>query len=433
MQPMASDKVLVVSYSGFSDTNANGKTLQALLSAYSAEELIQFYRGYEHPNFAFARAFFHVTDKQMLKSFLMKRTEGERKGSPANDIEQQSPEKEQSAALSGRLRKHNYNFWLRWIREILWCVAPWGRKRFFKWIEKHAPKALVYMVGESIFEDRLVRKIAKKMNIPLILYNCEGYRLVDLTQRRGIERLFYYVVEKSYGKILSIASAVIYNCDYLKCRYQQQYRHPECTTLAFNAAAFDTTAYAPAEKEMLSIVYFGNLGVGRVASLLEIADAIHEIQPGQQIHIYGRPSEEDGEKLKAHPAVVMHGFVNQDTLLQVRETADILLHVESFDPQIMPKLKYAFSTKIAQCLCSGRCVLTYAPADMASTEYLMFTEAACVATTKLEMRKKLQSIMESAESRKKLADRGLKIAKENHDLRKTAERIRAVIGATYEN
>lgn len=428
---MAKDKILVVSFNGFSDTNANGKTLQALLSAYGAEELVQFYRGHESANFNFAASYFHVTDKEMLKSFFLKRPIGVYAGTAVTNTE---PAKAQeTAALSSSLRKHNYNFVLRWARELLWCIAPWGKRKFRKWIKEQAPKAIVYMVGESIFEDRLVRKIARKNNLPIILYNCEGYRLVDLKQRRGIERMFYKTVEKSYAKLQKTASLVIYNCDYLKRRYQKMYTHPENATLAFNAAAFDTTAYEGMDKKTISMDYFGNLGVGRVPSLLEIADAAYKIDPKQKIDIYGRPSAEDEQKLNAHPAVTLHGFVNQETLLQVREKADILLHVESFDPQIMPKLKNAFSTKIAQCLCSGRCLLTYAPADMASTEYLLDTQAACVACSKQEMENKLKELMESAQSRKDFADRGLAVAKENHDLQKTAERIRAMIGVTYEN
>ena len=427
------ETILVISFNGFSETNANGKTLQALLSDYGAENLLQFYRGNEKIDFAFARSYFHVTDKEMLKSFFMKRPAGVYTDTEKCENGGGAAVPSQSAALSSALRKHNYNFLLRWTRELLWCIAPWGKKKFFRWLDEQNPKAIVYMVGESIFEDRLVCKIAKRKNIPVVLYNCEGYRLVDLQQRHGVERLFYRTVERSYRKLQKRTSLVIYNCQYLKRKYQQKYTTPENATIALNAAAFDTTVYGAKEKETLSIAYFGNLGVGRVPSLLQVADTIHHLRPGQKIDVYGSPSQEDAVKLGNHPAIVLRGFVNQETLQKVRENADILLHVESFDSQIVPKLKNAFSTKIAQCLCSGRALFTYAPKDMASTEYLLSEGCACAACSQSEMEQKMQMLLTSATLRKKLADQALSVARQNHDLKKTAQRIRTMIGATYES
>ena len=181
-------------------------------------------------------------------------------------------------------------------------------------------------------------------------------------------------------------------------------------------------------EKKLTISYFGNLGVGRVASIMEIADFLMECHPDLKIDVYGRPSERDEQLMSRHPSIVLHGFVGQDTLLKVRENSDILLHTESFDPDIVPKLKNAFSTKIAQCLCSGRCLLTYAPIDMASTDYLLTEACACVASSKEEMKAKLNELIENPELRLMYANRALDSARKNHDKQITAELVKKSIG-----
>ncbi|MGN0841515.1 MAG: glycosyltransferase [Candidatus Ornithospirochaeta sp.] len=422
------DTILVISYNSFSLKNANGMTILSLMSAYSKDNLIQFCRSADEKNFDFARSYFCVTDREMLSSFFFKKVRGiyDR---PQNRTESSNMDMSVSSAeLSKGLRKNNYNFVLRWLRELLWIIAPWGKRKLLKWVKENNPQAIVYMVGESISNDIDVLRIAKKCRIPLVLYNCEGYRTIDIDERKGIEKLFYKTVEKSYKKLQRLSGLVIYNCGYIMNRYQAMYKAPEKSIIAYNSSSFDTSPYLIKPNKKLIISYFGNLGVGRVASIIEIADFMMEYHTDLKIDVYGRPSESDEQLMSRHPVIVLHGFVGQDTLLKVRENSDILLHTESFDPDIVPKLKNAFSTKIAQCLCSGRCLFTYAPIDMASTDYLLTEDCACVASSKEEMKAKLNELIENPELRLMYANRALNSAKKNHDKQITAELVKKSIG-----
>ena len=59
------------------------------------------------------------------------------------------------------------------------------------------------MVGDSVFMDKLVLSVAIKYDIPVVLYNCEAYRLVNIKERKRLESLYYRRAEKSYRKLLS--------------------------------------------------------------------------------------------------------------------------------------------------------------------------------------------------------------------------------------
>ena len=142
------------------------------------------------------------------------------------------------------------------------------------------------------------------------------------------------------------------------------------------------------------------------------------------MNIYGRIPEEKIQLVKQRPNINCHGFVGIDKIREAVNDVDILIHVESLNPIIMPQLKYAFSTKIAQYLCSGRCILSYAPIDMASTQYFLGTDSAVVANDKDGLRNALVQLLENAELRKEYSAKALNVAVENHNRMVVSREIR---------
>lgn len=417
-------KLLIMSYNGFSDQNANGKTLKMLLNGFQSDELTQFYCGAELPDPDFCKYSFHITDKQMLQSFFGKKI------NPifdADTVRMETVTNKPSPMLSSTVRKHNYNFALRWIREILWLMAPWGKKKLWKWIEESHPQAIFYMCGESIFFDRLVMQVSEKYHIPIAMYNCEAYRIIDWRERRGIERSFYKAVEKSYMKLSRKAALHIFNCELLQEAYHVKYPPIGREIISYTPGAFYTSEYCD-HGDQLMISYFGNLGVGRVDSLIDIADCLKELSEKTKVHVYGKTrSREDEEKLCSHANIIYEGFVSADKVNSVCEEADILLHTESFRKEIVHKLRFAFSTKIAQCLCAGRCLITYAPSGTASTQYLQKEKSAMVATSKDELYACLKEALNSYQTRKDYAQRALETAHKYHDVERTAMNLRQML------
>lgn len=89
-------------------------------------------------------------------------------------------------------------------------------------------------------------------------------------------------------------------------------------------------------------------------SLLFLAQELGQLDASLYLDVYGRTkTPEEEARLRACPQIRFHGYVSAQELRQVIEKSDILFQVESFDPVIQKLLHYAFSTKIAQCLCAG--------------------------------------------------------------------------------
>lgn len=406
--------LLLFSHSGFSDTDANGITMKNLLSGYAPEEKAQFYCDTAVPDFSAAKQFFRVTDLQMLKAFSFRRAQH-----IFTHIEQE--QRSEPKRIGGGLKKRKYNFKLKWLREIMWCISPWGHRSLRRWIAELAPDAVVYMVGESHFMDKLVLKTCKRTQKPLILYNAEAYRLIDLRTRNGLERAYYRKSHRLYAKLSKAAKLIIYNSEPLRRDYEGKYSSAAQGLVAYNSASLLDMPQLPGKA--LKITYFGNLGVGRHKSLMEVAECLRRIAPELHIDVYGRALEAIEEELRSCEGIRFHGFLAQKELQRVIAASDLLLHAESFEPETAVKLRYAFSTKIAQCLASGRCFLSYAPETAASSEYLR-SAGIPLASSKELLTELLKELISDADLRAEYADRGERIAKENHDLGRTAQDVR---------
>lgn len=417
-------RILLFSHSGFSDENANGITMKNLLSAWSPEEKAEFYLDVQSPDYTAAHRYFRVTDTQMLKAFLGKKTRRIFSYPPdgANPAGGGGSSGKSPRKIPAWLKKYKYNFGLKWIREYLWMLSPWGHGMLRSWIREYSPDLLVYMVGESLFMDRLVLKVCRETGKPLVLYNGEAYRIIDLQSRHGLERAYYRKAEKLYKKLNERASLVIYNCEMLKDDYEALYPPRARGIVAYNSAVCDHTPYAPSRS--VRITYFGNLGVGRSESLLRVAKVLEQIDPALCLDIYGNALPEDAQRFGACPNIRYHGFVDATTLHGIIDASDILLHVESFDRAIMPKLKYAFSTKIARCLCAGRCFVCFAPAESASGAYLQSAEGAILTSDEKELSDILRRLVTDADLRKTCGAAALATGLQNHDMSATAKRVR---------
>ena len=109
--------------------------------------------------------------------------------------------------------------------------------------------------------------------------------------------------------------------------------------------------------------------------------------------------------------------------------SDILLHVESFDEEIVSRLHYAFSTKLAQYLCSGRPLLCYAPEGSVSSEYLKQEKGALVVTNISELKLGLTKLVLDPEFRAEYAEHARQLGIKNHNHEITAALVKQEINS----
>lgn len=419
--------LLIVSHNCLSQSGSNGRTLLNYLSGWDSEKIAQLYIHMEQPDFSLCKNFYCITDQDVLCSVLKRRPAGRRVG-------EESPEdKNVGSSNNGQLsaqRKVKKNSVIALIRELAWMSGLWNSKQLEKWIDEFNPQLILFQAGDAAFLFRLVRKIAQKRKIPVVIYNTEGYffKSISYMDENKFSRLVYPLVHKlfcrEYKRLLKLTKQSVYNCDLLREDYDKVFH--SSSKVVMNISEF--TAEQVETNKKNQIIYAGNLGVGRHKSLIEFAEALHKVAPNMYVDVYGKtPNDCIKSELKGCKGIVLHGFISYNELKHRLKESKYLLHIESFDPFYKVDLKYALSTKIADSLSVGACLFVYAPNNMAVIRYLQSKDAAVLITEPERLSEQILAVINNDDLCSKYASNGRALALEQHHSEKNRIAFQSVL------
>jgi len=161
----------------------------------------------------------------------------------------------------------------------------------------------------------------------------------------------------------------------------------------------------------------GNMDVGRMEALLSFAEVLESVSASARLHLYGKlPYNAAARRAEQRQNIVYHGFVPYEEVQNAIRHSDLLLHTESFSAFYRRDLQYAFSTKIADSLGSGKPFLIFAPDSFACVQYLKEHDAAFCASDPEELRRILDRILRTPGVRDSHIQSALKLAKSNHSV-----------------
>lgn len=397
-------RILVLSNACFSDSDSNGRTLQQLFRGYKRENLAQFFV-YGTPDFDACSHYYQVTDRDALNSFLHRREYGNSvslyvSNTRSNTIT--SPENNRQEQAKKKIRKSPSAMLLR---ELAWKFGKWNGERLSIWIDEFRPDALFVSLADNIFLIRLAMQIVRKYKFPLYVYSTESYcfkKYNYLTKRSSLfYKIFHNRLMEAYRKIEPYVALGIFNTPLLSETYEQQFKYPcKCVFSPSNIDFIDNSDISGKVK----VSYLGNLGVGRHVALVELADVLGQLYPGTKLDIYGRlpENEEAREMLLGCVSIAYKGFVSYQEVVRIIHESTLLVHCELDDAFYSKDLKYAFSTKIADSVCSGTPFLIYARRDLAETDFLIRNECAFVASDREELSLVLNKALRDGAERKRI-------------------------------
>ena len=420
---MMNKKVLILSNECFSEISSNGRTLGSFFIGWDTKNLAQFFIQNGTPDFKYCDNFFKVTDRDALKSLFLKKLGGKIKK------EIQENKKSSNGVVSSKNIKKTPLTML--IRNFIWKIGLWKRNGFYDWIKEFNPEIVLLQAGDSPFMYDLAYDVSKKFNAKLVIYNSEGYYFKDFDYFRstGLAHLvypvFFKILKSSLERAYRQSSYVFYICDELKREYNKVFNEK-------SGVFYTSSEMLPAIKEKKNkefiISYCGNLGINRHRSLIEIADAVQEINSNIFINVYGKaPNEQVKKELEECKGIKYYGMVSYEKVQEIMYSSDLLLHIESFDEFYKEDLKFAFSTKIADSLSCGKSFLLYAPENLACTKYIIENKVAHVATSKDELHDVLFRIINDDGFRKKYIANALAISEKNHRQKNNCLRFQKIL------
>lgn len=421
-------KLLLISHNCLSRTGSNGRTLGNYLYGWDSECLAQLYIHPEEPDFSVCKNFFCISDSDIVRSILKRKQAGK--------IIDRTPENvNKSQKTTFNVTKKNSIIFL--LREIAWNSPFWKRSTLKKWIEKFKPNAILFQAGDAGFLFRLAANISKEYNIPIIIYNTEGYyfKKMSYLSENSFSKLFYSLLHKyfckEYRKLMKCTSLAIYNCDSLMNDYKKEFDHN--ASVVMNTSEFTDMDIFNTDFQH-RIVYAGNVEVGRYESIIDVAKAAHSLDSSIYVDVYASIKNSlIKEKFEQCEAINLKGYVPYDELQEVLKSSKYLLSVENFDSYYCEDLKYAFSTKIADSLASGNCLIVYAPETIAVSQYLKDKNASVLITSKNALIPTLKEVFNNEEYRQLLCRNGRQLALKNHSIIKNRDTFQQLINEAIEN
>lgn len=422
-------RVLIISHNVFSNASNMGRTLANFFVGWPKEKLAQLYLHSEIPTVDVCTNYFRITDFDNIKK--AKKQIGTKYGENGIHLGAvtQRVDDENEAKIYQRGRKRAPYMYLG--RNFLWRLNRWHNKKLSDWFDDFAPEVIFYASGDYAFSYRIAAKIAKERNIPIVSYVCDDYYfgekhkksllgIIANAERRG-------VMKKTFGKYPNLIAI----CDQISRDYAAEF-HVNARTV------MTTSMQDKLEKKEddgnVKISYLGNVSLNRYLQLADLGRALNKVTDGKiRLDLYtGEKNEEMLSMLTAENGIDFHGSVSYDEVLRVMAKSDILVHTESFDEITRKRVRYSVSTKIADSLASGRCLLAYGPDDVASIAYLKENDAAYVISKKSDLEDKLKKIIESKELREEYAQKGYEAAKKFHSWENNCEKIRSILAEVAE-
>lgn len=420
-------KVLVITHNVFSKTSNMGKTLLSYFEKWGTENVAQFYIHSEVPtDDSCCVNYYRVTDKEMVKSIFTRRS-GSRfeKSDIQTDRVSSRTDEGLSAAIYQKARKRTP--FIYFARNLIWRLGRWNTKKLRKWIDEFNPDAVFFASGDYAFMYIVARKIAKMKNIPLYVCCMDDYYINNKNESRFGGRSTHKAFMRQVKKTVSASAGMFTICEKMKEDYSKMFGVP-CHTL-HTAASFEGPLSC--ENKTGAISYIGNVGCNRHKQLISLGRALKSIEteiPHSYIDVYSAEKRPEILKdLTPENGINFHGEISSDEVKNVMAESMFLIHTESFDEESRKAVAYSVSTKIADSLASGTCLIACGPEEIASIKYLADNRAAFCIFDDHDLSDRLKEIINDKKQYDEIVDNARALSIKNHGSKCALEIIKSVI------
>lgn len=420
--------LLITGTSVRNDTNI-GKTLMTLFSDFKPEELAQLYFNPETPNEMICQDYYRIYEKKILKSFFGLRFPVGETVEPVMDGNATKPEVNALA-----FTKHKVNVFVKIAREMVWSLSHWKKCDLRDWLLQIKPDVIFTIMQDTNAATKIVIWAAELLHCPVVMFITDDYFNDHIAGWNPLRKMYYGRRKKlnmrlsKYVKTLVGCSekASLYFKDALNTRVGVQ------TVFTPSAAACLEMPYKKQNSDdVVKIRYFGNLGLERWKVLQELGESIHNINRDRirvTLEIYS--SVTDTKIIRAltiENACFYCGWVSGKEFYSLLQDADIVVHVESFNKDMIRRTWVSISTKIADYLGAGKCILAIGPEDVASMEHIK--GAACTVLKLEELSVCVERLISSADMRSAYQERARQLARKKHDIEYIRKQVRDITEA----
>lgn len=402
MQP----RVLIISRDSWNDTNNSGNTLSNLFQHWNTDAIATIYCRDEVPNNSVCKRYFKISESLLVKKIL-----GKVKNAGIIENFSQVPNQiviSEEAIYSEKSEKKMYDFFRKnrwhiflWAREFLWGLGLWKSKELERFIQDFNPEILYFPTCDSFYMHNLLYFVSQKTNAKIVSFHCDDlvtYRQYSWSPWYWINR---YMLRKKMDKTIALSDKNYCIIDEQAKVYQKIYSKD--FDLLYKTGAFTTRPVLKKVTAPIQMVYTGNVIYGRINTIIELAQAIQNINQKEikiifEIYTANPVATKILHELITIPGVYFKGKVSYSEIPKILESSDVLLHVESFEKQQMLATALSFSTKIVDYLEAAKPIFAIGWENAASIKYLKENQLGFVASNALQIEEQLRYMLENQQN-----------------------------------
>lgn len=419
-------KVLIVSHNPVCTYNNMGKTLLSLFCDFSKDELCQLYVYPSFPDVDACRSYYRITDSEILHGFGVKKV----KGKIISPFSGENKVFDSDVGAYFYKSKRNHGPVFSMLRDLMWRCSRWFGNDLKKWLENEKPTHIFLAPGTSTFIYKIAFTIADYCKIPVTTYYADDYYFV-MPPISVLAKINSFRVRAAIKKYSVMSEQLIVISEGMRQLYEKMSSR-NTTVIMTGVSSQMCIEQTPHCINASELTYMGNLDCQRYKTLELMGRAITKINKKMntrfQINVY--TNEQDPsilDLLRSTGSVVVRGFVTGDCYWKTFNSANAFIHVEAFDIKSIDRVKNSISTKIPDCLASGKPFLAVGPEAVASIKYLRENGCAYVISDTSRLEEELQKFLFEKDIQKQIAEKALITVKRNHVSEKNSNVLRNLL------
>ncbi len=407
----------------------SSRAFEAYFSNWEKEKLAQIFSNTKRPCKGHCGSLYQITDKQLLHCWMGKK--------PDVGVIYQYDELESEWTnsdlevgngavhkLYGVGRKHTPLTHL--LRGILWRKKYWCTDKLNQWLDEFQPECVFLSFSDDYFIPKIALYVARRYNIPIVSSIGDDYYFNTHFSFSPLYYIYKYSYRSLIRKVFRHPGSAIYISDKIRDKYNAEFGLDGETV--YLSSDMERRAFCPFHLKEPYITYFGNIGMGRNHSLNEIGRALGKIDPTYVLHVYSSCQDQEVYGVFSDdPNVVYHGNIPYAEVQQRMMQSDMTVVVEGFRKKDVRLSRYSLSTKAADALASGACILAFGSKDCGVIEYLRSTKAAAVCTDPNALEDTIRSLIRDEARQKEYYDNQICMTEQNHNIQASTRAFEQVV------
>lgn len=405
-------KVLVISVASW-NSKVGSNTWTTLLSRYDSRNIAHLCIREERPDSKVASKYFVISENKVLKSIFKRNIQ--------TGYENFAENTDNSGDLQSHITRYqkyksNRRYSLLLARELIWKLGKWRTKELDKFLDEFKPDVILHSMEGYIHLNRIVEYSIKRTGARAVGYIWDDNFTYKQSNRIG-HQIYRFFQRRSLRRLAKLTDDFFAISDMAKAE-ADEFFNIDCKIITkpiynFNEPDYDYLKFP------IKMFYAGKLVIGRDRTLIKIVNSLKEINKDEikvVIDAYTTTFLPDQIKEQLNcDYCTIHPPVTQSEVLQLQDKSDILLFIEDIDGKDCNMARLSFSTKITDCLASGKCIFAVGNINISPMQYFKKYNSAIIAYNEQTIFEQLNRIVSNTDLIIQYANNAVNCGKANHN------------------